>query len=156
MTITRSQAARLSQSEGPGDAELGDAEAPQGQVGRGRGQAGAGRGGRGTRASGGRRGGTRGAAGTRTRQTDRQIESCPPQTEDPNDSFFDDPGYSEKLQARNGCLGTIGSRGWEAKTNFLIDVYALINSSAKYKLKGSCIYFFLKARVWNKRLLDLQ
>ena len=53
-----------------------------------------------------------------------------------NNSFFDDPGHGERLQARSGCLGTISSRGWEAKTNFLIDVYALINSSPVYKLKG--------------------
>lgn len=89
--------------------------------------------------SGGRRGGSRGASrggltGTRVGQIRTTI---PEALEDPgNDSFFDDPGHGEKLQARNGCLGTISSRGWEAKTNFLIDVYALINSSTVYKLKG--------------------
>ena len=131
MTITRSQAARISQSE---DADVGG----QGQdVGQGQGVVRGGRGAHGGRATGGRRGGARGAAGTRN----RQAETCPAQpqvSEDPaNDSFFDDPGHGEKLQARSGCLGTIGNRGWEAKTNFLIDVYALIDSSSKYKLKGN-------------------
>ena len=79
---------------------------------------------------GGRRGGTRGGHhGT----MDREMQ---PVADLDNDSFYDDPGHGEKLQARNGCLGTVSSRGWEARTNFLIDVYALINSSSTYKLKG--------------------
>ena len=78
---------------------------------------------------GGRRGGTRGGhLGTMARE-------LRPDDLD-NDSFFDDPSHGEKLQARSGCLGTVSSRGWEARTNFLIDVYALINSSSTYKLKG--------------------
>ena len=60
-----------------------------------------------------------------------------------NASFFDDPGYGECLQARNGCLGTISGNGFEAKTNFLIDVYALINSSSVYKLKGTLLVMYL-------------
>ena len=35
-----------------------------------------------------------------------------------------------------GCHGTVSSHGWEALTNFLIDVYTLINSCSTYKLKG--------------------
>ena len=40
--------------------------------------------------------------------------------EDEANSFFDDPGHEERLQAREGVLGIIGPRGWETKTNFLI------------------------------------
>ena len=82
-------------------------------------------------ARGGRRGGDRGGhRGTIAREMRPVIDDLE------NDSFFDDPGHGEKLQARNGCLGTVSSRGWEARTNFLIDVYALINSSTTYKLKS--------------------
>ena len=97
-----------------------------------------------TTATGGRRGGSRGGArgglvGTRSGQPRSETPTSRPRVDPANDSFFDDPGHGEKLQARNGCLGTIGSRGFEAKTNFLIDVYALINSSNVYKLKGTLI-----------------
>ena len=48
---------------------------------------------------GGRRGGTRGGHhGT----MDREMQ---PIADLDNDSFYDDPGHGEKLQARNGCLG---------------------------------------------------
>ena len=75
---------------------------------------------------GGRRGGTRGGhLGTMAREMRPVV-----------DDLDNDPGHGEKLQARSGCLGTVSSRGWEARTNFLIDVNALINSSSTYKLKG--------------------
>ena len=99
----------------------------------------------------GRRGATRNKAGnlgptlrsqtqpTNNRRTVRGIkQNTPP--EELYDSFYDDPGYDEKLQARNGCLGTLSSHGFEAKTNFLIDVHGLINSSSVYKLKGTNIF----------------
>ena len=66
-------------------------------------------------------------------------QNTPP--EEVYDSFYDDPGYDEKLQARNGCLGTLSGHGFEAKTNFLIDVHGLINSSSVYKLKGNKTVF---------------
>ena len=80
-----------------------------------------------------------GLIGTSSGQPRSDTTTPQPRVDPGNDSFFDDPGHGEKLQARNGCLGTIGSRGFEAKTNFLIDVYALINSSNVYKLKGTVI-----------------
>ena len=80
---------------------------------------------------GGRRGETRGGhLSTMARDMRPMVDDID------NDSFYDDPGHGEKLQARNSCLGTVSSRGWEARTNFLIDVNALINSSSTYKLKG--------------------
>ena len=51
-----------------------------------------------------------------------------------------------QLQERNGCLGTVSSRGWETKTNFIIDVFALINSSEIYKLKGKTCSYSVTAR----------
>ena len=83
-----------------------------------------------------RRGGNGGAGRGRTAMSE----------EHGNDCFYDDPGYEEKLQARNGCLGTLSPRGWEAKTNFLIDVFALINSSSDYKLKGADIYKYISVK----------
>ena len=55
--------------------------------------------------------------------------------QDLNCSFHDDPTSDEKLQARDGCLGIVTNRGFEARTNFLLEVHALINSIT-YKLKG--------------------
>ena len=117
--------------------------AGQTELGGGRGKRGGRRGGRGhtgEQGQGGRRGGHKGGhAGTIGRQTNHQNDDFD------NVSFIDDPGHDEKLQARNGCLGTVSSRGWEAKTNFLIDVYGLINSSSEYKLKGMLGKHFLRS-----------
>ena len=83
----------------------------------------------------GRRGGNKGTK--EIENIESQVQSPMLEDEDiENQSFVDDPGQDEKLQAKNGHLGVEGSNGWEQKTNFIVEVHALINSSSSYKLKG--------------------
>ena len=122
MPVTRSAKRNLDSAGVEGDlaAPVDAAPTVRGRRGRGRST---------RRPVGGRNAGRGGLQGTIGR-------GCVILDDDVNYSFVDDPTYEEKLTARNGCLGTLSPRGWEARTNFLIDVYALINSSRVYKLKG--------------------
>lgn len=50
--------------------------------------------------------------------------------------FKDDPGSESRLQAKDGCLGYFSNKGWEPKTNFVVDFKADL-VSREYNMKGN-------------------
>ena len=53
-----------------------------------------------------------------------------------HDIFKDDPGSESRLQAKDGCLGYFTSKGWEPKTNFVLEFKADLVSK-EYNMKGN-------------------